>query len=417
MKDGTTKLANELHRGDVVVVVGRRGHPRRRHRHRGDRVGRRVGDHRRVGPRDPRVRRGPQRRHRRHARALGPDRRRDLPGAGPELPRPHDRARRGRRAAQDAERDRALDPARRPDARLPRRGGHAAALRLVRRHRDLADDADRAARLADPDDDRRAAERDRHRRAWTAWCAATCSRSPAARSRPPATSTCCCSTRPARSPTATGRRPSSSRCRPSRPPSSSTAARLSSLADETPEGRSIVELAESLGASGDEAPGARFVPFTAETRMSGIDGDGTALRKGAADSVTAWVEAQGGVVPTALQAAVERIAQEGGTPLVVARDMDVLGVIYLKDTVKDGHARALRPAARDGHPDGHGHRRQPAHRGEDRAGGGRRRLPRRGDARAQARADPPRAGGGPDGRDGRRRHQRRAGARAGRRRA
>ncbi len=114
------------------------------------------------------------------------------------------------------------------------------------------------------------------------------------------------------------------------------AARLSSLADETPEGRSIVELAESLGASGDEAPGARFVPFTAETRMSGIDGDGTALRKGAADSVTAWVEAQGGVVPSALQSAVERIAQEGGTPLVVARDMDVLGVIYLKDTVKEG---------------------------------------------------------------------------------
>ena len=115
-----------------------------------------------------------------------------------------------------------------------------------------------------------------------------------------------------------------------------TAARLSSLADETPEGRSIVELAESLGAAGAEEPGARFVPFTAETRMSGIDGDGTALRKGAADSVTAWVEAQGGVVPSALQAAVERIAQEGGTPLVVARDMEVLGVIYLKDTVKEG---------------------------------------------------------------------------------
>ena len=114
------------------------------------------------------------------------------------------------------------------------------------------------------------------------------------------------------------------------------AARLSSLADETPEGRSIVELAESLGASGGEAPGARFVPFTAETRMSGIDGDGTALRKGAADSVAAWVEAQGGVVPTAMRPAVDRIAGEGGTPLVVARDTEVLGVIYLKDTVKDG---------------------------------------------------------------------------------
>ncbi len=114
------------------------------------------------------------------------------------------------------------------------------------------------------------------------------------------------------------------------------AARLSSLADETPEGRSIVELAESLGATGSEASGARFVPFTAETRMSGIDGDGTALRKGAADSVAAWVQSQGGVVPTAMKPAVDRIAGEGGTPLVVARDADVLGVIYLKDTVKEG---------------------------------------------------------------------------------
>ena len=114
------------------------------------------------------------------------------------------------------------------------------------------------------------------------------------------------------------------------------AARRSSLADETPEGRSIVDLADTLGGAGPDEPGARFVPFTAETRMSGIDGDGTALRKGAADAVAAWVEAQGGVVPGALKAEVERIAGEGGTPLVVARDTDVLGVIYLKDTVKDG---------------------------------------------------------------------------------
>ena len=114
------------------------------------------------------------------------------------------------------------------------------------------------------------------------------------------------------------------------------AARMSSLADETPEGRSIVELADSLGGSGAGDPSVRFVPFTAETRMSGVDGDGTALRKGAADAVTAWVEAQGGVVPTALGPEVDRIAKEGGTPLVVARDADVLGVIYLKDTVKDG---------------------------------------------------------------------------------
>ena len=101
---------------------------------------------------------------RRHARAVGPHRRRDHAGAGQELPGPHDRARRGRRAAQDAERDRARHPARRADADLPRRRRRAAAVRAVLGHAGLGDDADRAARRADPDDDRRAAERDRHRR-------------------------------------------------------------------------------------------------------------------------------------------------------------------------------------------------------------------------------------------------------------
>ena len=113
---------------------GRRGDPRRRHGHRGHRLGRRVGDHRRVGPGHPRGRRRPQRGHRRHARALRPHRRRDHPGARAVVPRPHDRARRGRRAAQDAERDRARHPARRPDDRLPRRRRHAAAVRRLRRH-------------------------------------------------------------------------------------------------------------------------------------------------------------------------------------------------------------------------------------------------------------------------------------------
>jgi K+-transporting ATPase ATPase B chain len=114
------------------------------------------------------------------------------------------------------------------------------------------------------------------------------------------------------------------------------AARLSSLPDETPEGRSIVALAEREGITDAEAAGARFVPFTAETRMSGVDLDGAPLRKGAADAVEAWVADQGGVVPTALRPEVERIAQEGGTPLVVARGAQVLGVVYLKDTVKEG---------------------------------------------------------------------------------
>ena len=134
LADGTRRPAAELARGDVVVVEAGRADPRRRHGDRGHRLRRRVGDHRRVGARHPRVRRRPQRRHRRHARALGPHRGRDHAGAGPVVPRSHDRARRGRRAAQDAERDRALDPARRPDDRLPRRRRDAAAVRRVRRH-------------------------------------------------------------------------------------------------------------------------------------------------------------------------------------------------------------------------------------------------------------------------------------------
>jgi potassium-transporting ATPase ATP-binding subunit len=116
------------------------------------------------------------------------------------------------------------------------------------------------------------------------------------------------------------------------------AAQLSSLADETPEGRSIVVLAKQYGLRERTlAPHeAEFVPFTAQTRMSGVDYDGARLRKGAADSVVAWVEAEGGRAPAELSEAVDRIAREGGTPLVVAQDTQVLGVIYLKDTVKEG---------------------------------------------------------------------------------
>ena len=198
-------------------------------------------------------------------------------------------------------------------------------------------------------------------------------------------------------------------------------AQLSSLADETPEGRSIVVLAKQYGlrehemvAAGHAAP--RFVPFTAQTRMSGVDMNGTMLRKGAADAIAAWVRGEGGTTPAELDGAVDRIAREGGTPLAVARNTQVLGVIYLKDTVKEGMASALRAPARDGHPHGHGHRRQQADRGQDRRRGRRRRLPRRGHARAQDGAHPPRAGRGPAGGDDRRRHQRRPGAGPGRRR-
>jgi K+-transporting ATPase ATPase B chain len=118
------------------------------------------------------------------------------------------------------------------------------------------------------------------------------------------------------------------------------AAQMSSLADETPEGRSIVVLAKRHGIRGHDFAGhePRFVPFTAQTRMSGVDFDGTRLRKGAGDAVLAWVEDEGGKAPPELRAALDRVGREGGTPLAVARDSHVLGVVYLQDVVKDGMA-------------------------------------------------------------------------------
>ena len=127
--------AAELHPGDTGRVRGRRPDPGRRRRRRGRRLGGRVGDHRRVGPRDPRVGRRPQRRHRRHARALRPHRGAHHPGAGRELPRPHDRPRRGHLAAQDAQRDRPQHPHRRALSGVPGGGRHPAPAGHLRRHR------------------------------------------------------------------------------------------------------------------------------------------------------------------------------------------------------------------------------------------------------------------------------------------
>ena len=117
------------------------------------------------------------------------------------------------------------------------------------------------------------------------------------------------------------------------------AAQLSSLADETPEGRSIVVLAkEKYGIRGRELGerDATFVPFTAQTRMSGINVGRREIRKGATDTIVAYVTAQGGAVVTELHTIVDRISRAGGTPLVVAEGPRVLGVIYLKDIVKGG---------------------------------------------------------------------------------
>jgi K+-transporting ATPase ATPase B chain len=115
------------------------------------------------------------------------------------------------------------------------------------------------------------------------------------------------------------------------------AAQLSSLADETPEGRSIVVMAkDDFGLRGRDLGGAILVPFTAQTRMSGIDIDGRSVRKGAADSVFAMVEAMGGSVPVEVKQSVLEVAEKGGTPLVVADGFRVLGVIALSDVVKAG---------------------------------------------------------------------------------
>jgi K+-transporting ATPase ATPase B chain len=117
------------------------------------------------------------------------------------------------------------------------------------------------------------------------------------------------------------------------------AAQLSSLSDETPEGRSIVVLAkERYGLRGRELleRRAQFIPFSATTRMSGADLDGRHVRKGAAEAVAAWVQEQGGVIPAQLNRTVEEIARNGGTPLVVAEGDRALGVVQLKDIVKGG---------------------------------------------------------------------------------
>lgn len=116
------------------------------------------------------------------------------------------------------------------------------------------------------------------------------------------------------------------------------AAQLASISDETPEGRSIVVLAKQFGIRGRhlEMERTTFVPFTAHTRMSGVDLDGQQIRKGAGDAVVAWVRSLGGTVPEDIHDVVRGVSEQGGTPLVVSRDTEVLGVVHLKDVVKGG---------------------------------------------------------------------------------
>lgn len=135
---------------------------------------------------------------------------------------------------------------------------------------------------------------------------------------------------------------------------------LASLADETPEGRSIIDLVEKAGLAGTENAqtlvhqGAQFVPFTAQTRMSGVDlPDGTQVRKGAASAVAAWVREADGYVDASLDAQVESISQAGGTPLTVAlrqpgQSPQIMGVIQLTDVVKPGIAERFAQMRRMG---------------------------------------------------------------------
>ena len=114
-------------------------------------------------------------------------------------------------------------------------------------------------------------------------------------------------------------------------------AALTSLHDETPEGKSTLELARRLGDNSVEQEGSAFLEFTAQTRMSGVDlQDGTKVRKGASDAIEEYVKKAGGKVPADLHTHVEKVSSLGGTPLVVCENNRVLGVIYLKDTVKPG---------------------------------------------------------------------------------
>ena len=201
------------------------------------------------------------------------------------------------------------------------------------------------------------------------------------------------------------------------------AAQLSSLADYTPEGRSIAVLAKNdyglREREGGELPGAEFVEFTAQTRMSGIDlADGRQVRKGAAAAVMRWIRENGGVPEDELGPMVDGISSAGGTPLVVAERTAggrgrggrgrTNGPRARRDPAQGhrqgGHRRAVRRDAQDGHQDRHDHRRQPADRQGDRGRVRRGRLPRRGDAGRQDGADQEGAGRRQAGRDDRGRH-------------
>ena len=198
------------------------------------------------------------------------------------------------------------------------------------------------------------------------------------------------------------------------------AAQLSSLADETPEGRSVVVLAkEKYGLRGRHIPEheATFIPFSAYTRMSGVDFEGRQLRKGATDAIIKFVMERGGDVPGNFKEMSDRISRNGGTPLAVCDGKRLLGVIHLKDIVKGGMKERIAQLRKNGHSQHHDHRRQPAHCGRHRGRSRSGRFSGTGHAQGQAGVHQEGTGCRASGRNDRRRHQRCACASTSRRRA
>ena len=267
---------------------GGRPDPVRRRDHRRARVDRRVGHHRRVRSGYPRVRRRPFRRHRRDQGPVRPGRRADHRRARPHVHGPDDRPGGGGQPAEDAQRGGADHPARRADHRLPAGRGHPAAVQLVRGRHGLCRRADRAARLPDPDHDRRPAVRHRDRRHGPARAANVLAMSGRAVEAAGDVQTLLLD----KTGTITLGNRMASAFHPVDGHSElelAEAAQLASLSDETPEGRSIVVLAkERFGIRQRElAEDHAFIPFTAQTRMSGLDVGGRQIRKGAAEAVAA----------------------------------------------------------------------------------------------------------------------------------
>ena len=368
-----------------------RGDPERRRGHRGHRQRRRVGDHRRVGAGDPRVGRRPLGGHRRHAGAVRRDRRAHHRATRRDVHRPDDRARRGLVASEDAERDRAQHPARRAHDHLPARDRDAPAVRDVRRRRAAGRDPRRAARVPDPDDDRRAALGDRHR-----------GHGPA---RAP---------QRARDERAGGggggrlrhaaarqdrhhhvRQPAGRRVRPGeRRHRAGARRRRAALEPRRRDARGPLDRGARQGAL--RPPRARARRRHARRvhradpherrRLRGPAGAqgrgrlGAPVGRGPGRRVPRAARRRGRLDRGAgRHAARRRRGGRGGLPPPSARARRDLPEGHREA----GHRRALRRPAAHGHPHRDDHRRQPAHRGGDRAGSRRRRLPRRGHARRQ----------------------------------